>query len=108
MNAQSWAGALGSTTSAVACRSVSGGIVQTADVRVNGDDFRWVRNITSNCGHSMHLDSTMTHEVGHIYGLADTYVDPNKPLTMYGRYVRCSMYKFTLARGDWRGLDALY
>jgi hypothetical protein len=56
----------------------------------------------------MHLDSTMTHEIGHLYGLGDTYADSNRPLTMFGSYARRSEYKFTLAFGDWRGLEAMY
>jgi hypothetical protein len=101
-------GPINADTTAVACTSTSNGVAVTGDVRINSIDFRWVREITASCGVSRHLSSTMAHEIGHLYGLADTYASTNAALTMYGRGRACSTHKATLALGDWRGLDALY
>lgn len=91
-----------------ACRVWSNGRLVEADVRVNNDGtgFRFSRTITSSCGHTIHLDSTATHEVGHVYGLRDV---PNDDLlTMWGATIRCSTNKATFGRGDWLGIDGLY
>lgn len=85
----------------------SSNIVVEADVRYNRDDvsYRFARTITSSCGHSIHLDSTATHEVGHIYGFR--HVSGNA-LTMYGPLTRCTTQKSTLGEGDWRGWNEEY
>lgn len=100
-------GDLASNTSGISCRRAVNNSVTEADIRINSFDFNWVNSISSLCGHSMRLPSTMTHEVGHIYNLGDLLLGGDA-LTMYGRLVRCSEHKYTLGLGDWRGLDDMY
>lgn len=104
----SWASFTGASASTI--RDVnSDDLVIEADVRFNSDavNFRFSRTITSGCGHTIHLDSTATHEVGHIYGFRDLG-SSNNLLTMYGVLVRCSTQKSTLGQGDWDGWDDNY
>lgn len=52
--------------------------------------------------------ATLTHEMGHIFGLAHVANDSQRYLTMYPRQDRCDNSISTLGRGDVDGLRALY
>lgn len=97
-----------SGANAVACLSSSDGVRTSADVLVNSFDSNWVLTITSTCRHSRHLQSTMAHEVGHVYGLRDLYAQSGNSQTLYNSGGRCSEHRATLGYGDWLGFERKY
>lgn len=54
------------------------------------------------------IESVLTHEIGHTYGLDDIYTAAEAELTMYGYGTTCSSEQRTLARGDVLGLRSIY
>lgn len=54
------------------------------------------------------LQSLMTHEWGHAYGLADLHGDTARWLTMYQGLEPCKTYIRTLGEGDILGILAMY
>lgn len=80
-----------------------------SDIRLNTTDFPWTTTPRSTgCTNHRDVQSTLTHEIGHAFGLADIYSSPTRYQTMHGTGYKCTRYKRTLARGDVRGLNALY
>lgn len=58
-----------------------------------------------NCVGRIDMESTATHEFGHVVGLGHS---GQSRLTMWGSSQNCSSHKRTLGHGDIRGLQALY
>lgn len=80
-----------------------------SDIRLNTTDFSWTTTPrAAGCTNHRDVQSTLTHEIGHAFGLADIYSSPTRYQTMHGTGYKCTRYKRTLARGDVRGLNALY
>ena len=50
----------------------------------------------------------VTHEAGHVCGLADLYSDYRQALTMYGMSEYRELKKISLETGDIRGLRRIY
>lgn len=54
------------------------------------------------------VQNIVTHEVGHVVGLADLYDDTNSELTMYGYGKKGETKKISLESGDIQGCKMLY
>lgn len=83
-------------------------IVTEADVRLDKDNHGWTLtpgNYSECLGYKYDIQSVLTHEFGHVYGLNHS---PDEYATMYKTMPVCSKYPRTLAGGDLRGLRILY
>lgn len=54
------------------------------------------------------VQNIMTHEIGHVVGLADLYLEIHSELTMYGYGRKGEVKKRTLENGDILGAQSLY
>lgn len=92
---------------AVTCtRHVDNRIVE-ADIRINSR-YDWALS-TANCSDQELLEPTVTHEVGHVYGLAHVSERRHPLLTMSTRSDGpCSNAASTLGLGDMLGLEQKY
>jgi hypothetical protein len=71
----------------------------------NGPDL--VTHLPAGCMNKWDFEGTVTHEWGHVYGLAHT--GPGHPnLTMQHLLKPCSTYARTLGLGDWLGMNTMY
>jgi hypothetical protein len=81
-------------------------VVTESDIRLAHPDVRWTLSPTSpNCSGKLDLQSVITHEAGHTFGLAHS---DGQNLTMYPTASFCSPAARTLGLGDIRGLRRLY
>jgi len=76
-------------------------------------NYSWATNpgVTSDCGGApgtFDLQSIVTHESGHVAGLADLYASSDNAQTMFGYVTPQEMFKRTLASGDLNGVASLY
>ncbi len=100
-------GSLPSNSIAMACVSgISGGVAYEGDIRIN-----WNKAYETKlryCSGELLIESAMTHEFGHLYGMAhvSTYSSPN--LTMQPRVSYCSRGHSRLGLGDMLGLETKY
>lgn len=79
-----------------------------ADIEIDNSDRKWTTiGGSSNCDSEYDLESIITHEFGHFFGLGHTYT--SIALTMY-KYVpsKCTTAWRTLGRGDVLALEQLY
>jgi len=83
---------------------VADGEIQEADVVVNAAEFGWTTT-TGGCLDSYDLQSTLTHEFGHLLGLAHSD-DP--AATMFTTGTQCEILKRDLLDDDVAGVDHLY
>lgn len=90
-----------------------------ADIRMNGADYNWTYHPTDDpaCIPAFppdqqrwryDVESVLTHEMGHVYGLVNLSADEDLNLTMYPGVRRCTGHMRTLGRGDVLGMQALY
>ena len=71
----------------------------------NGPDL--ATHLPADCMNQWDFEGTVTHEWGHVYGLAHTGSGhPN--LTMQHLLKPCSTYARTLGLGDWLGMNTMY
>jgi hypothetical protein len=86
-------------------------VVEASDVRINRrNTTRWtVRPNRSRCRNRFDLESVMTHEFGHTFGLGDVRERFHPNLTM-SRLINgpCQSSERTLGRGDVLGIEAKY
>lgn len=82
---------------------VSSGYAHEADVRLNR--YRRWSNYQSSCSSATLVESLMTHELGHVYGLGHVYTSS---LTMNSYVPNCSLAPATLGLGDMYGLERKY
>lgn len=84
--------------------------VVAADVKINRADFRWTTAPGSgSCRGAFDVESIMTHEWGHVFGLGHVPEDRHPNLTMSpGINGACQSSESTLGRGDVLGLDGKY
>lgn len=100
-------GSLPANSIALACiMGISGGVASEGDIRIN-----WNKAYESKrryCSGELLIEAAMTHEFGHLYGMAhvSSYSSPN--LTMQPIVSYCSMAHTTLGLGDMRGLETKY
>lgn len=102
----SW-GDLPSYSAAMACMMrISGGVAHEADIKINWN--KGYETNMSSCAGEFMIESAITHEMGHVYGLAhvSSYSSPNLTMNPYFGY--CSMGHSSLGLGDMLGLERKY
>ena len=94
----------------VACVwSTLDGVAVESDVRLNKADYDWVNSITDSCENRFHVESVMTHERGHTFGLGHVSESAHGRLTMSTAIDGpCRRRESTLGRGDVLGLREKY
>lgn len=100
-------GSLPSNSIAMACvTGVSGGVAYEGDIRINWNKAYETK--PAYCSGELLLEAAMTHEFGHLYGMAHVsyYGSPN--LTMQPLVSYCSMAHARLGMGDMLGLETKY
>jgi hypothetical protein len=98
-----------------------GGVTRatSADIRLNNADYNWTYrpNDDPACDPALppdpqrwryDVESVLTHEIGHVYGLVNLSSADDLNLTMFPGIRRCSGHMRTLGRGDVLGMRALY
>jgi hypothetical protein len=96
-------------TVALTCTWYNDGDVKEADTRINTTDLNFTSDgASSSCSDKYDVQSVATHEIGHIFGLADVTGDTHANLTMYGTGQKCSNKKRTPGAGDILGMRSLY
>ncbi|MFI5706644.1 hypothetical protein [Kribbella sp. NPDC051620] len=90
-----------------------------ADIRMNSADYNWTYDPVNDpkCKPEQppeydrwryDVESVLTHEMGHVYGLVNLSAPEDLNLTMYPGVRRCTGHMRTLGRGDVLGMRALY
>jgi len=81
-----------------------------ADVKLNGAYHKWFTGnaVPSGCSNRFSIESTATHEFGHVFGLAHVSESSHGNLTMSPVMGPCTMSPATLGKGDVLGLRSLY
>ena len=92
---------------AVTCYWTRNGRMVEADMTINSRES-WALSLT-NCHNQVMLESTITHEAGHVFGLAHVSERRHGRLTM-SPYIDgpCENNEASLGLGDMLGLEALY
>lgn len=94
---------------AVACTySTAAGVAIESDIRFNKVDHHWTTNPSSGCSNRFDVQSVMTHERGHSFGLGHVGEANHGALTMSTRISPCQKSERTLGRGDVLALRDLY
>ncbi|HEY7598461.1 MAG TPA: matrixin family metalloprotease [Candidatus Limnocylindrales bacterium] len=98
---------LAADVAARACWWISGNRIVEADIQVNSD-IGWATSLAG-CAGELMLEAVLTHEAGHVFGLAHVGESRHGRLTM-SPYIdgTCNNQEATLGLGDMRGLEALY
>ena len=93
---------------AVTCFWMHNGRMTEADMKINSRES-WALTMTNCHGGMPLLESTITHEAGHVFGLDHVGERRHGRLTM-SPYLDgpCNDNEATLGLGDMRGLEALY
>jgi len=83
--------------------------INSADVRLNKADYRWTTRVTRSCRGKYDVESTMTHERGHTFGLGDIPESSHPNLTMSSPSKgACQTSERSLGMGDAIGLNEKY
>jgi hypothetical protein len=92
---------------AVTCYWTRNGKMVEADMKINKREA-WALSL-SGCRNQVMLEATITHEAGHVFGLAHVSERKHGRLTM-SPYIDglCENNEATLGLGDMLGLEALY
>jgi len=85
--------------------ATSTGEIRDADIVLNARNFAWTVD-PSECTNEYDLQSALTHELGHLLGLAHSL--GHHEAVMFATSDACETTKRTLAGDDRAGLDALY
>jgi hypothetical protein len=92
---------------AVTCTESRHGEITEADIRVNSH-YNWALS-KSTCSHQELLEPTLTHEVGHVYGVGHVGERKHPLLTMsVASDGACNNEASTLGLGDMLALESLY
>ncbi len=107
-------GDLPSETLAMACVAywvVDGGAdrVASSDIRLNKEDHSWTAQVTSSCQGRQDIESSVTHERGHTFGLGEASEGSHGNLTMSEETNGdCQTSERSLGLGDAKGLNSKY
>lgn len=83
--------------------------VSSSDIRLNKTDHLWTTRVTGSCRNRQDLESTVTHERGHTFGLGDASPSSHPYLTMNSATGgTCRTFKRTLGKGDAIGVNRKY
>lgn len=83
--------------------------INSADVRLNKFDYRWTTKVSGSCRGRQDVESTMTHERGHTFGLGNVSESSHANLTMSSQSNGpCQTSERSLGRGDAVGLNRKY
>ena len=83
--------------------------INSSDVRLNKSDYSWTARVTGSCRGRHDVESTMTHERGHAFGLGDVSESSHASLTMSSMSNGpCQVSERTLGKGDAIGLNRKY
>lgn len=95
---------------AVTCAHSRSGALTDGDIRIN-NKYNWDHTLTDGCNNSntaYDITAVVTHEWGHVAGLADLSEASHADLTMSGSIRSCDVSPRTLGDGDHRGMIAIY
>jgi hypothetical protein len=83
--------------------------VASSDIRLNKKDHSWTARVTSSCRGRQDIESSVTHERGHTFGLGEAPEGSHGNLTMSNETNGdCQTSERSLGRGDARGLNSKY
>jgi hypothetical protein len=100
-------GRMGFGVLAVTCFWIRNGKMVEADIKINSREH-WALAMKG-CRRSVSLEAVITHEAGHVFGLAHVGEQRHGRLTMSPFLDgMCKNGESTLGLGDMRGLEALY
>lgn len=103
-NTVSWGPLSGTSALAVTCFAYTAGGMIESDTKI-GSNRSIVNKLPSRCSNKWDLQSVMTHEWGHAFGLAHV---GESDLTMHTYVGPCSYRARSLGYGDERGMRTLY
>jgi hypothetical protein len=101
-------GSLPDAVLGVACTWYLGGVAVEADIRLNRGDHPWYTSKPSTCSNRYDIQSVMTHERGHSFGLAHVSESAHANLTMSQALGPCDNSARTLGLGDVKALRQKY
>ncbi len=83
--------------------------VAQSDIRLNKYDYSWTTRVTGSCRGRHDVESSMTHEWGHTFGLGEAPESSHGNLTMSNdSNGPCQTSERSLGRGDALGLNSKY
>ena len=83
--------------------------VASSDIRLNKKDHSWTARVTSSCRGRQDIESSVTHERGHTFGLGEASEGSHGNLTMSeDSNGPCQTSERSLGRGDAMGLNSKY
>ncbi len=83
--------------------------VAQSDIRLNKSDHAWTTKLRRGCRGRYDIESSMTHERGHTFGLGEASESSHGNLTMSSKSNgTCQISERTLGRGDAIGLNNKY
>ena len=83
--------------------------VAQSDIRLNKEDYAWTTSVRGSCSGRYDVESSVTHERGHTFGLGEASEGAHGNLTMsQDSNGTCQASERSLGRGDARGLNSKY
>ena len=83
--------------------------VASSDIRLNKEDYGWTTRVRGSCSGRYDVESSVTHERGHTFGLGEASEGSHGNLTMSeDSNGACQTSERSLGRGDARGLNSKY
>jgi hypothetical protein len=83
--------------------------VAQSDIRLNKKDHAWTTSVRGSCQGRYDVESSVTHERGHTFGLGEASEDSHGNLTMSAESNGpCQTSERSLGRGDAQGLNSKY
>ncbi|MGI5169993.1 matrixin family metalloprotease [Spirillospora sp. CA-253888] len=98
---------MSSSVLAVTCAWTSGSKVVSTDIAVN-TRYRWFTSKPRGCSNRYDLESVLSHEWGHAFGLGHVSLSSHGTQTMATAVRSCTTSKRTLGLGDYRGMQRIY